>query len=400
MMNSTRNPSTIVANAGVRADPWLRGAVPPLCASDTYGWTDAETKPDYDYSRSANPNRDMLAGALAELEGASGGVITGAGQAATLLALLLVPAGGLVVAPHDSYGGTYRLIKGLHDQGKLEALFIDQRDDAAFAAAMARKPAMVWIETPSNPLLRLVDIAKCAALARDVGAIVVADNTLPTPCRQNPLALGCDIVVHSTSKALNGHSDLIGGAVLARDEYLLEQLQWWANAAGLTGPAFDAWQTLRGLRTLPLRVERAEASAGTIADWLEGHRDVQEVYYPGLASHPDHALAQRQQSGPGFMVSFRLKGGEDGARKFLDGLEMITLAASLGSFTTLICRPATMTHAGMPAQAREDAGITPDLIRLSLGLEAPEDVMADLGKGFAALEQTVPECVNGAAARL
>jgi cystathionine gamma-synthase len=399
-MNKPRSPSTIVVNAGVRADPWLRGAVPPICVSDTYGWTDAETKPAYDYSRSANPNRDMLSDALAELEGAIGGVITGAGQAASLLTLLLVPASGLIVAPHDCYGGTYRLIKGLHDQGKLEALFIDEKDDKAFAAAIAQGPAMVWLESPSNPLLRLVDIAERAAGAKAAGAIVVADNTLPTPCRQQPLGLGCDLVVHSTSKALNGHSDLIGGAVLAKDATVLEQLQWWANAAGLTGPAFDAWQTLRGLRTLPLRIDRAEASAQTVAEWLRSHPAVDEVYYPGLSSHPDFELAQRQQRGPGFMLSFRLKGGEQAAGAFLGGLKMITIAASLGSFTTLICRPATMTHAGMPAEAREEARITPDLIRLSIGLEAPEDVIGDLELGFACLGGLAKECVNDAAVRL
>jgi cystathionine gamma-synthase len=397
-MSKPRNASTIVANAGVRADPWLRGAVPPICVSDTYGWIDAETKPAYDYSRSANPNRDMLSDALAELEGGLGGVITGAGQAASLLSLMLVPAGGIVVAPHDSYGGTYRLIKGLHDQGKLEAIFIDEKDDAAFDAAMARGPAMVWLESPSNPLLRLVDIADRAAQARHAGAIVVADNTLPTPCRQQPLSLGCDIVVHSTSKALNGHSDLIGGAVVVSDPQLLEQLIWWANAAGLTGPAFDAWQTLRGLRTLPLRVDRAEASARTVANWLQNHASVAQLYYPGLPSHPDFQLAQCQQSGAGFMLSFRLSGGDDAASAFLGGLEMITIAASLGSFTTLICRPATMTHAGMPAEAREAAGITPDLIRLSLGLEAPEDVIADLARGFALLDRAVPEPADQASA--
>jgi cystathionine gamma-synthase len=398
-MTEKRASSTIVANAGVRADAWLRGVAPPICASDTYGWSDPETKPDYDYSRSANPNRDMLVSALAELEGASGGVVTGAGQAASLLTLLLLPASSLIVAPHDSYGGTYRLIKGLHDSGKLEAHFIDQTDDEAFASAMAQEPAMVWLESPSNPLLRLVDIAKRASEAKAAGALVVADNTLPTPCRQQPLSLGCDIVVHSTSKALNGHSDLIGGAVLARDPDIVEQLAWWANAAGLTGPAFDAWQTLRGLRTLPLRVDKAEASARQVAAWLEGHPLVEAVYYPGLKSHPDHELAMRQQ-GSGFVLSFRLAGGEDSAKRFLGGIGMITLAASLGSFATLICRPATMTHAGMPAEAREAAGITPDLLRLSLGLEAPEDIIADLETGFERLGSTQDICVKPALARL
>jgi len=399
-MRKPRNLSTIVANAGVGADPWLRGVAPPVCASDTYGWADTETKPAYDYSRSANPNRDMLAEALSELEGAIGGVITGAGQAASLLTLLLLPAGALVVAPHDCYGGTYRLIKGLADSGKLDALFIDQRDDEAVSNALARQPAMVWLESPSNPLLRLVDIGRVAAESKASGAIVVADNTLPTPCRQRPLELGCDIVVHSTSKALNGHSDLIGGAVLTKDAAVLEQLQWWANAAGLTGPAFDAWQTLRGLRTLPLRVDRAEASAQTVANWLLTHPAVEQVYYPGLASHPDHELALRQQQGPGFVLSFRLLGGEGAARTFLERLQTITLAASLGSFATLICRPATMTHAGMPPEAREEAGITPDLIRLSLGLEAAEDVIADLERGFARAYDAISRCVNANVARL
>ena len=399
-MKRLRDAATIAANAGVRADPWLNGVTPPVCASDTYGWTDPETKPAYDYSRSANPNRDMLSDALAELEAAAGGVVTGSGQAASLLALLLVPGGGLVVAPHDCYGGTYRLIQGLHDQGKLEALFIDQQDDAQFDAAIERRPAMVWLESPSNPLLRLVDIADRAGKAKAAGALVIADNTLPTPCRQQPIELGCDLVAHSTSKALNGHSDLIGGALLARDPAVVEQIQWWANAAGLTGPAFDAWQTLRGLRTLPLRVDRAEASAIEVAHWLSVHPQVEEIHYPGLASHPDHQLATSQQQGPGALLSFRLKGGEAASKAFLGALRLITLAASLGSFATLICRPSTMTHAGMPEAARNKAGVTPDLLRLSLGLEAVQDLIGDLETGFKAAEIIAAACVNRNVARL
>lgn len=384
-MTDRRNDQTIVATAGVRADPGHCGLSPPIWCSDTYAWPDPDTKPVYDYARSNNPNRDLLSAALAELEGACGGVITGAGQSAALLALLLVPVGGVVIAPHDCYGGTYRLIKGLGDAGKIEARFVDQADDRAFAEALAEQPAMVWIETPSNPLLRLVDIADRAALAKAAGAIVVADNTLPTPCRQRPIALGCDLVMHSTSKALNGHGDLIGGALLAARPELLEQLIWWANAAGLTGPAHDAWQTLRGLRTLPLRVDRQEATADRIAHWLESNPLVTQVYYPGLRSHPDSALAGRQQSGPGFVLSFRLRGGLAASSTFLSTLQIPTLAASLGSFGTLICRPATMTHAGMPPEAREAAGITDDLIRLSAGLEDADELIADLGRGFAAI---------------
>jgi cystathionine gamma-synthase len=386
-MTEERSFMSIVATAGVRCDGIHRGLAPPLWCSDTYGWADPDTKPVYDYARSANPNRDLLAQALADLEGGCGGVITGAGQSATLLALMLVPAGRAVVAPHDCYGGTYRLIKGLADVGKIDAIFVDQTDDAAYEAALERNPALVWIETPSNPLLRLVDIADRASRAKSAGALVAADNTLATPCRQQPLALGCDIVMHSTSKALNGHADLIGGALVTAGPDLLEQLLWWANAAGLTGPAHDAWLTLRGLRTLPLRVDRQEASARRIAEWLMANPMVEEVYYPGLRIHPDFALAERQQSGPGLVLSFRLKGGVAASGRFLPNLKIPTLAASLGSFGSLICRPATMTHAGMPPEARAAAGITDDLIRLSVGLEEPEDLIADFEQSIGRLER-------------
>jgi cystathionine gamma-synthase len=380
-MTRPRSPATIVASAGVAADPGRRALVPPVQVSDTFQWDDAETKPDYDYSRTVNPNRDLLAVALAELEGAAGGVVTNSGQSAALLATLLLPAGATVVAPHDCYGGTWRLLQGLADQGKLQAVFVDQKDDAAFAAALARKPALVWIETPSNPLLRIVDIAKRAAEAKAAGALVIADNTLPTPVRQRPLALGCDLVLHSTTKALNGHADLFGGALLAADPALVEKLSWWANAAGLSGSATDASQILRGLRTLPLRVDRQEATAHKVAAWLADQSGVREVYYPGLDSHPDKALAERQQAGPGFMIAFRVKGDTAG---FLKGLGLITLASSLGGFASLICVPATMTHRGMPPEAQAEAGIHPDLLRLSVGLEEADDLIADLERGFTA----------------
>ena len=384
-MSGKRRPATILASAGTRGDPGRHSLTPPLWSSDTFRWDDADTKPAYDYSRTVNPNRDLLAEALAELEGAAGGAIVNSGQAAALLATLLLPAGALVVAPHDCYGGTYRLLKGLEEQGKLRALFIDQRDDSAFAAAIDEQPALLWIETPSNPLLRIVDIADRAARARAAGALVIADNTLPTPCRQRPLALGCDLVLHSTTKALNGHADLFGGALLAADADRLEQLHWWANAAGLSGSAHDAWQTLRGLRTLPLRVDRQEASARAVAAWLATRADVREVYYPGLDSFPDRALAERQQSGPGFMLAFRLRGGDAATARFLAGLELVTLASSLGGFATLICKPATMTHRGMPPEAQAEAGIHGDLLRLSVGLEEAGDLITDLERGFSAI---------------
>jgi cystathionine gamma-synthase len=382
MSKKPRSPATIVAHAGVAEDPAYHGVSPPLWSSDTFRWPDPDAKPDYDYARTVQPNRDMLAKALAELEGAAGGVITNSGQAACLLALLLLPPDALVVAPHDCYGGTYRLIKGLADQGKFKALFVDQGDLAAVERALDDKPAQVWIETPSNPLLRLTDIAAVASRAKAAGALVIADNTLPTPVRQRPLELGCDLVFHSTTKAINGHGDLFGGALLAADEAMVETLQWWTNAGGLAASAYDAWQILRGLRTLPIRIERQEATAGRIAHWLAGHGQVGVVHYPGLDSHPDFALGQRQQRGPGFMISFRVNGS---AAAFTAALELITLASSLGGFSTLICQPSSMTHRGMPPEAQAEAGIAPDLLRLSVGLEEAEDLIADLEKGFVAI---------------
>ncbi|PSJ36741.1 PLP-dependent transferase [Allosphingosinicella deserti] len=381
-MTTTRKPATIVAAARTDRDPAFASVAPPIWPSDTYRWDDADTKPSYDYSRTVSPNRDLLAEALAELEGAAGGVITGSGQSACLLALLLLPAGAHVVAPHDCYGGTYRLIKGLEDQGKLRATFVDMLDDQAYASALEPGADLVWIETPSNPLLRVTDIARRAAAAKQAGALVAADNTLLTPLRQKPLALGCDLVMHSTTKALNGHSDLFGGALLAEDAALVEKMQWWSNAAGLNGSAFDSSQILRGLRTLPLRLDQQEKSGVRIAGWLAEQPQVHNVNFPGLATHPGAELAARQQSGPGFMISVRVKGD---AARFLGALELITLASSLGGFATLICKPATMTHRGMPPEAQAEAGIHPDLLRISVGLEDSDDLVADLAKGLAAL---------------
>jgi cystathionine gamma-synthase len=381
-MTSKRTPATILAGARPDADPAHGGVVPPLWTSDTFRWAGAENKPAYDYGRTVNPNRDLLIDMLAELEGAAGGALTGSGQSAALLALLLVPASGHVVAPHDCYGGTYRLIRGLEAQGRLSAAFVDMTDLNAVAAALARPTALVWIESPSNPLLRITDIAAVAALAKQAGALAIADNTLSTPLRQTPLALGCDLVFHSTTKAINGHGDLFGGALLAKDPPLVEQVQWWANAAGLNAGARDAWETLRGARTLALRIERQEANASAIAAWLAARPEVEIVHYPGLESHPDHDLAARQQAGPGFMLSFRLRGF---AARFLGGLELVTLASSLGSHSSLICTPATMTHRGMPPDAQAAAGITPDLLRLSVGIESVEDLIADLESGLAAI---------------
>ena len=381
-MSEKRGEGTIVASAGVAEDPTYRGVAPPLWASDTFEWDSPDDKPDYDYSRTVSPNRDLLARALAELEGAKHCAITNSGQSAALLALLQLDPGATVLAPHDCYGGTYRLLQGLERKEQIEVAFVDQADDQAFQGALERGAALVWLESPSNPLLRLVPISARAAAAKAAGALTIADNTLLTPCRQQPLALGCDIVLHSTTKAVNGHNDLFGGALMVNDDALAEQITWWANAAGLSGSAYDSWQTLRGLRTLPLRVARQEQSAITVAEWLEKHGQVAAVHFPGLASFPQRALAEAQQSGPGFMISFRVKGD---TTAFVQSLQLITLASSLGGFATLVCTPASMTHRGMPPEAQAEAGITPDLIRMSVGLEDPADLIQDLSRGFAAL---------------
>ena len=384
-MTRRREPATIVARARPEADPGYASIVPPLWASDTFRWDDPDTKPEFDYSRTVNPNRSLLLDALCELEGAAGGAITNSGQSAALLALLLLPAGSLVIAPHDCYGGTYRLIRGLEEQGKIRSLFVNLLDDHSFDAALERAPNLVWIETPSNPLLRITDVQRRAVQASKAGALVIADNTLATPCRQRPLELGCDLVMHSTTKALNGHADLFGGALLASAPEQVEKILWWSNAAGLNGSAHDSAQTLRGLRTLNLRIDRQERSAGRIARWLNSHELVLETNYPGLQTHPQHGLGLSQQSGPGFMISFRLRGGDKATTAFLGELRLITLASSLGGFATLICKPASMTHRGMPPEEQARAGIHPDLLRLSVGLEDPDDLMEDLEVGLSAL---------------
>lgn len=384
-MARSKNPSTIVAAAHTELDPAYGGIAPPIWTSDAFRWASPDDKPVFDYSRTVNPNRAMLARALADLEGAAGGVITNSGQAASLLALLRLPAGSRVVAPHDCYGGTFRLLEAFERQSKIQCTFVDQTNDALFDAALGDELALLWMETPSNPLLRITDIRKRAAAAKQRGALTLADNTVLSPCRQKPLDLGCDIVVHSTTKVLNGHADLFGGAVLASDPALLEELEWWSNAAGLNGSAFDSSQTLRGLRTLPLRVAQQDSSATRIAEWLSGRNDVQAVHFPGLRGSPGQEIAAMQQSGPGSLLSFELSGGKGAADRFVAGLELITLAPSLGGFSTLICTPATMTHRGMNDDAQREAGITPDLLRLSVGLEDGDDLIADLERGFAAL---------------
>ncbi len=381
-MTLSLRPETIVASAAVAADPTYRGVSPPLHLSATFGWRDPSEKPAYDYSRSGNPTRSELAQALADLEGAERGVITATGMAAVDLPLNLVHPGDLVIAPHDCYGGTHRLLSARARRGHFDVEFVNQTDATALAAALTRKPKLVLIETPSNPLLRITDIAAVAAAAKASGAIVVADNTFLSPALQQPLSLGCDIVVHSTTKYINGHSDVVGGAVLARDKALGDDLAWWANCTGVTGAPFDAYLTLRGLRTLFPRIERQQETAGAVAAALASDDRVRAVYYPGLPAHPGHDLARRQQRGFGAMLSVELAEGVD-VLAVLRALRIFTIAESLGGFESLVCTPATMTHASMTPEARALAGISSRLVRFSIGLEHQQDLIRDI---FAALD--------------
>jgi cystathionine gamma-synthase len=360
--------------------------VPPIYLSTNFAFEGFRQPRRYDYTRSGNPTRDQLAGALADLEGGAGAVVTCTGLAAITLILATLPAGARVVAPFDCYGGTYRLLAALEKKGNLIVDFIDQSDAAALAAALARKPALVWIETPSNPLLRIVDIRAVADASHAAGALVAADNTFLSPVWQQPLALGADLVMHSTTKYLNGHSDVVGGAVIAATADLTQNLAWWANAIGVTGAPFDSFLTLRGVRTLHARARVHAENTAAVVQVLNDHAAVRQVYYPGLATHPGHDLAKKQQSGFGAMLSVELNGGEAAVQAFLGGLECFTLAESLGGVESLIAHPTSMTHAGMDETARIRAGIGPGLLRVSVGIENSDDLVADLK---AALERVL-----------
>ncbi|HJU25157.1 MAG TPA: cystathionine gamma-synthase [Rhodanobacteraceae bacterium] len=388
-MSQERAPDTCAVRAGIDRDPAHGAVVPPLHLSTNFTFDGFDRKRAYDYTRGGNPTRDLLAEALCELEEGAGAVVTSSGMAAIALVLELTPAGATVVAAHDCYGGTWRLLDAWARKRRFEVRFADLTDPRSLANALDAKPALVWVETPSNPLLRITDIRHIAQAAHSTGAMCVADNTFLSPALQQPLKLGADIVVHSTTKYINGHSDVVGGAVVARNPAVADELKWWGNCLGLTGAPFDSWLTLRGLRTLSARLRVHQENTGAIAALLQAHPAVARVYWPGLKEHPGHVLAARQQSGFGAMLSFELHGGEPAVRAFLDGLRHITLAESLGGVESLIAHPATMTHASMSAEARGVAGISEALLRLSVGIEDVDDLCADLG---AALERAAAAC--------
>lgn len=383
----TERPSetTRAVRAALESDTQHGAVVPPLHLSSTFAFASFGRKRGYDYSRSGNPTRDALAGAVAELEGGVGAVITSSGMAAVTLVAQLFGPNDLAVVPHDCYGGTYRLFNALRERGVLRVRFVDFGAPAALAGALEERPALVWIETPSNPLLRIVDIARIAASGRAAGALVLADNTFLSPVWQKPLRLGADVVLHSTTKYLNGHSDVVGGAVVAATAELHERLAWWGNCTGVTGSPFDAYLTLRGLRTLHARMRSHGENAAHVAAMLDAHPAVERVYYPGLPHHPGHEVAARQQQGYGAMVSFELAGGLERVPAFLAALRLFSLAESLGGVESLVAHPASMTHAAMAPEARALAGITDGLLRLSIGIEDGGDLVRDLGRALAAV---------------
>ncbi|MEN9788412.1 MAG: hypothetical protein RLZZ473_476 [Pseudomonadota bacterium] len=381
------DPRTVAVRAGLESDATTGAVVPPIHLSSTYAFPSFGVKGKYDYSRSGNPTRDLLGEAVRELEGGAGAVITASGMAAIALIGQVLPRGSRVVAPHDCYGGTFRLFNAWHKRGDFAVEFVDYGNADALRASLSIPAALVWVETPSNPLLRITDIRAVAAAAKAVGALVVVDNTFMSPVLQQPLQLGADVVVHSTTKYLNGHSDVVGGAVVAASEDLHQQFAWWANALGMTGAAFDSFLTLRGIRTLHARMALHESNAVALASHLATAPGVRKVYYPGLSTHPGHVLAKTQQSGFGAMLSIELDGGVPAVERFVGALELFSLAESLGGVESLIAHPATMTHAAMEPAARAAAGLVDGLLRLSIGIEAIEDLRADLDSGLAALRR-------------
>jgi len=376
---------TRAVRAGLETCDETGAVVPPLHLSSTYAFRAFGEKRKYDYSRSGNPTRDLLGDALADLEGGAGAVITASGMGAITLVGHILPVGARVIAPHDCYGGTFRLLTAWKKRGELDVEFVNFGDKAAVDSALSKPAALVWIETPSNPLLRITDVADISKRGHAIGALVVADNTFLSPGWQRPIELGADIVVHSTTKYINGHSDVVGGAVISAKKEVAEQVAWWGNCLGLTAGAFDSYLTLRGLRTLHVRLREHGKNAQAVAEFLAKQKSVKRVYYPGLPNHPGHDVAKRQQSGFGAIVTIEVQGGVDGAKRFSEALELFSLAESLGGVESLVAHPATMTHAAMAPEARAAAGLVDGLLRLSIGIESTEDLLRDLQAGLNAL---------------
>ncbi len=372
--------ATRAIHGGQSPDPATGAVMPPIYATSTYAQSSPGVHKGYEYSRTQNPTRMAFERCIADLEGGARGFAFASGMATTATLLELLDTGSHVVAMDDLYGGSFRLFERVRRRSAgLDFTFADLSDPKAAIAAVGPKTRMIWIETPTNPLLKLVDIAAVADAVRGRGILVVVDNTFATPWIQRPLELGADIVMHSATKFLNGHSDMVGGVAVVGDAALAERVAFLQNSIGAVGGPFDSFLALRGLKTLPLRMRQSSESALAIAARLERHPAVERVLYPGLPSHPQHALAQRQMGrGGSGVVTFFLKGGLAEARRFLERLEVFTLAESLGGVESLVDHPAIMTHASVPAEARAKLGISDSLVRLSVGIEDVEDLVADL----------------------
>ena len=375
-------PQTILALAGQNVDTCYNSVIPPIYQSAIFKFEDIGKTKGFDYTRSGNPTRKALEDTLAELDGGAGAVATSSGMGAISTVLATLPAGAHVVCSHDCYGGTERLFTTLQKQGKLTVSYVDLSIPGHFSTSIRPKTELVWIETPSNPLLRVVDIALVAKTAKEAGVRVAVDNTLLSPLQQQCISLGADYVVYSTTKYINGHSDVIGGAVIAATEELNDLIQFTANAHGSIAQPFDCWLILRGLKTLPLRLRQHESNALAVAKNLQNHPAVARVFYPGLPDHSGHQTALQQQNGFGGLVSFEVAGSAEDAFTVLRATRIFALAESLGGIESLIEHPATMSHASMREAQREEAGLTDGLIRLSVGVEDIDDLLDDLNQAL------------------
>jgi cystathionine gamma-synthase len=385
---SYNKEATAAVRAGINSDKHHGAVVAPIHLSSTYSLKGFNQKREFDYSRTGNPTRTTFGNAIADLEQGAVGVVTSTGLAAVHLICQLLSTDDLIVIPHDCYGGSFRLFTHLAKRGQFKLIVVDQNDKQALEDALAKKPKLVLIETPSNPLLRLVDVEIVTKASHAVGALVAVDNTFLSPLLQKPLLLGADIVFHSTTKYIDGHSDVVGGVLVAKDNALGEELAWWANCIGITGSAFDSFLALRGLKTLPVRLKQHEENAKHVANFLKNHQAIEAVYYPGFEDHPGHELAKKQQKGFGAMISFEVKGGVESVKSLFENLEIFTLAQSLGGVESLISHPSTMTHAGMEISAQIEAGISQSLVRISVGIEDIEDILADLRNSLDLLNGT------------
>lgn len=387
---SARKPATIAVRTGIESDTQHHAVVPPIYLSTNYGFPAFGEVPKYDYTRSGNPNRGLLEKALYELESGKGAVVTNCGTSAlNLWVSAFLGPDDLIIAPHDCYGGTYRLFNTRAQKGDFKVQFVDQSDQKALDDAIAKKPKLILLETPSNPLVRVVDIAAVCEKARQVGALVGVDNTFLTPVFQKPLELGADFVIHSTTKYINGHSDVIGGVVITKTEQHAEDLAWWGNCIGATGTPFDSYMTLRGIRTLGARMKVHEESSAQILNYLQSQSLAGNIYHPSLPEHPGHEIAKKQQSGFGSMLSFEFAGSFEQLKHFVGELELFSLAESLGGVESLICHPASMTHRAMGEAALAEAGVSQQLLRLSVGLEDADDLIADLDQAFSKTQEAL-----------